>query len=131
MKKVFLCLILVLFVLTGCSNSKLSSITVDELKEKMSNKESFIVYFSQSDSNLEKTLKKVLADKDLQGYKVDTSKITSEEKNELELQIAYEEPSIVFIIKGKDSSKLSHVTSENATVKDITERLKDMNFIKE
>lgn len=131
MKRVFLCLILVLFVLTGCSNSKLSSITVDELKEKMSNKESFIVYFSQSDSNLEKTLKKVLADKDLQGYKVDTSKITNEEKNELELQIAYEEPSIVFIIKGNDSSKLSHVTSENATVKDITERLKDMNFIKE
>ncbi len=131
MKRIFLCLFLVLFVLTGCSSSKLSSITLDELNEKLSNKETFIIYFYQDNSELEKTLNKVLKENDLSGYKFDTSKITNEEKNKLELQIAYENPSIAFIIKGKDSSKLSHVTSESATVKDITERLKDMNFIKE
>ena len=130
MKKIFLSLFLSIFILTGCSNSKLSSINLDELNEKLTNKESFIVYFSQSDSNLEETLNKVLDENNITGYKIDTSKISKEDKNKLELEIAYEEPSIVFIINGKDPSKLSHVTSESSTSKEILERLKDMQFIK-
>ena len=131
MKKIFLSLLLVLFVLTGCSNSKLSSINLDELNEKLNKKETFIVYFSKSDNKLEDTLNEVLKENNLSGYKIDTSKINNEEKNKLELQIAYEEPSIVFIVNGLDSSKLSHITNQNTTKKEILARLKDMKFIKE
>ena len=131
MKKIFLSLLLVLFVLTGCSNSKLSSINLDELNEKLNKKETFIIYFSKNDNKLEDTLNNVLNENSLTGYKFDTSKISNEEKNKLELQIAYEEPSIVFVINGLDSSKLSHITNQNTTKKEILARLKDMNFIKE
>ncbi len=129
MKKIFLSLFLLLFVLTGCSSSNLSSLNLEELNEKLSNKESFIIYFSNGESTLEKTLDTVLKDNDLAGYKIDTSKISNEEKNKLELEIAYEEPSIVFIINGKDPSKLSHITKESATTKDILQKLKDIKFI--
>ena len=130
MKKIFLSLFLLIFVITGCSISKLSSINLDELNEKLNNKESFIIYFANGDSNLEKTLSSVLEENNIAGYKIDTSKISKEEKNKLEFEIAYEEPSIVFIINGKDPSKLSHVTSESITSKEISDRLKDMKFIK-
>lgn len=130
MKKIFLSLFLLIFAITGCSISKLSSINLDELNEKLNNKESFIIYFANGDSNLEKTLSSVLEENNIAGYKIDTSKISKEEKNKLEIEIAYEEPSIVFIINGKDPSKLSHVTSESITSKEISDRLKDMKFIK-
>lgn len=130
MKKIFLSLFLLVFALTGCTSSKLTSINIDELNEKLNNKESFIIYFASDESNLEETLNKVLNEKNIAGYKIDTSKISKEEKNKLEIQVAYEEPSIVFIINGKDPSKLSHVTNENTTSKEILERLKDIKFIK-
>lgn len=130
MKKIIFSLLLTMFLLTGCGNEKLSKITLDELNDKISNKETFIVYFYKNDSILEDTLNKALKDSNLEGFKIDTSKISSEEKNKLEIQIAYEEPSIVFVINGLDSSKLSHVTDENTTSKDIINRLKDMNYIK-
>ncbi len=129
MKKIFFSLILFTIILTGCSKSKLLSINLDELNDKLNKKESFILYFSPDDSNLEKTLNKVLEENNLEGYKIDTSKISNEEKNKLELQIAYEEPSIAFIIEGKDPSKLSHITSENISSKEILNRLIDMKFI--
>ena len=131
MKKIILGLLLTLFLFTGCSSSKLTTLSLEELNEKLTKKETFIVYFSKDDSNLEETLSKVLEDNNLEGYKVDTSDISDTEKNKLELQISYEEPSIVFVIAGKDPSKLSHVTNESATSKDIITRLKDMKFIKE
>ena len=131
MKKLIFSLILVIFILTGCSNSYLSKLSLDELNQKLSNKDTFIIYFSKDDSSLENTLVKALKDNNLEGYKIDTSNIKGDEKNQLELQIAYEEPSIVFVINGKDSSKLSHITNENATTKDITARLKDMKLIKD
>lgn len=130
MKKVFFCLFLFVFTLTGCSTSNLQSMNYNELQEKMHNKESFIIYFSQNESELEKKLSKVLDESNLTGYKIDTNKISSEEKNKLEVEIAYEDPSIVFIINGKDPSKLSHITDENITSKEIIQRLKDINFIK-
>ena len=130
MKKIFLSLLLSMFLLTGCSSSKLNKISIEELNKKIQDKETFIIYFSKNDSNLEKTLNKVLDNYDLEGYKIDTSKISNEEKNKLEIQIAYEEPSIVFVINGKDPSKLSHITSEVISTKDIIKRLQDMNFIK-
>ena len=130
MKKIFLSLLLSMFLLTGCSSSKLNKISIEELNKKIQDKKIFIIYFSKNDSNLEKTLNKVLDNYDLEGYKIDTSKISNEEKNKLEIQIAYEEPSIVFVINGKDPSKLSHITSEVISTKDIIKRLQDMNFIK-
>ena len=130
MKKIIFSLLLSIFILTGCGNSKLSKITLDDLNKKLENKETFIVYFYKDDSNLENTLNSVLENNNLEGFKIDTSKISNEEKNKLEVQIAYKEPSIVFVVNGNDPSILSHITDESTTSKDIINRLRDMKFIK-
>ena len=130
MKKIIYIFLLTIFFLTGCSNSKLTKITIDELNKKLTDKETFILYFAKEDSKLEKTLNTVLENNNLEGYKIDASEISTEDKNKLEPQIAYETPSIVFIIDGKDPSILSHVKDESITTKEIVNRLKDMNFIK-
>ncbi len=130
MKKIFLLVLIVLsFILTGCTSNVLSNISIDEVKEKMNNKESFIIYFTDKDSELlETNLKEVLAENNLKGFKVDISKINSDEENNFRLLIDYTNPSIVFIKDGIDPSILSHIKND-ATKKDITQKLIDMNFI--
>lgn len=130
-KTIFIFLLTITFLLTGCSNGVLTKISYDELSEKLNNKETFVVYFSSMDSNLENTLNDALSENNLEGFKVDTSKINNDEKLKLETSIAYTNPSIVFVINGKDSSILSHVINENTTKEEIVARLKDMKFIKE
>lgn len=132
MKKYVLFLLLLLtFFVSGCSKNSLSKISFDELNTKLNNKESFILYFnSDSNNNLEEKLDKVLTNNNLKGYIINASKLSDQEKIDLQLNIAYEEPSIVFIINGQDPTKLSHITDTNITTKQIEQRLKDMNFIK-
>ena len=133
MKKIYLCILLVLtFILTGCSSSNLSKISLDELNNKLDSKETFILYFASENNNaLEKTLVEVLEENNLTAYKVDTNKISDEERLKLQTSIDYKDPSIVFIIKGKDPSVLAHVTNSDNKKEDIINRLKDMNFIQE
>lgn len=133
MKKLFLVLILFVSVLlTGCSNSSLEVINLETLKEKINNKESFVVYFGNNDENiLETRLSDIKDEYNITAYKVNTDKISTDEKLAFQTVIDYETPSIVFVIDGLDSSKLSHITNTDTTKKQIIARLKDMNFIKE
>ena len=131
MKKYFLCLLLLLVFVSGCSKNSLSKLSISELNSKLNSKDSFILYFTSKDNtSLEEKLNKVLNNNNLKGYKIDASKLSEEEKLALQLKIDYTEPSIVFIINGQDPSKLSHVTDTNMTTKQIEQRLIDMNFIK-
>ncbi len=131
MKKIILSIVLTIFLLTGCSSSKLSTLSYDELNTKLSNKETFILYLANDDNKLEDKLESILSENNLEGYKINISDITLEQKNTLETKIYYEDACIVFIINGNDPSKLSHITDESITKKDIVKRLVDMNFIKE
>jgi PBP1b-binding outer membrane lipoprotein LpoB len=131
MKKIIFSILAVIFLVTGCSNSKLSKLSYDELNTKLSNKETFILYLANDDSKLGEKLESVLSENNLEGYKINISDITSEEKYALETKISYEDACIVFIINGNNPSKLSHITDESITKKDIVKRLVDMNFIKE
>ncbi len=135
MKKIFLILsVLIIIVVTGCSNSSsnLEKINLENLYSKLENKETFIVYFAKDDNTvLEKKLNTILENNNLTGYLVNVNKISDEEKIKLQPTITYEDNSIVFIIDGKDPSKLSHVTSDDVTNNELIARLKDMKFIKE
>ena len=132
MKRIFLILSLTFILLTGCGTSNLKELSFSELKNKLEQKESFIIYFDKGDENiLETKLNKIVKEYNLNGYTINTTKITNDEKLEIQPLIDYEEPSIVFVINGLDPSKLSHVTDKDITIKDIIQRLKDINFIKE
>ena len=131
MKKIIIFVLMSMgLIITGCSNSKLQKLSLDELYNKINNKESFVIYFDVEDSSLKDKFEKVVGNNNIDGYIIDTSKISEDEKIKLQPIISYESSSIVFIIDGKDSSILSHVTNSDTTVKEIEARLKDMNFIK-
>ena len=131
MKKRYLLIItLVMFLLTGCS-SKLSNINLNDLNEKMDKKESFVLYVYSQDDTLESTLSSVLDEYEFSAYKINVNKLNDEEKRELKLKFDYAEPSIIFIIEGKDPTVLAHVTDSNIRKSNLIDRLKNMEFIKE
>lgn len=130
-KRYFLLIMIFTLLLTACSSSKLSSINYNELKEKLDNKESFVLYLSSKDDTLEETLNKVLEEYNFTAYKINTDKLNDEDKLSLKLKFDYADPSIIFIIDGKDPTKLSHVSDSSIRKNSLIARLKDMNFIKE
>ncbi len=131
MKKVFLLLVLTIIFITGCSSKNLESINIDELNTKLENKDTFILYCADSDKfELEEKLVTVLEENNLTAYRLDTSKLEDEEKIKLQIKIAYESPSIIFIINGEDPTKLSHITSSTIKTSEIVARLIDMKYIK-
>lgn len=132
MKKISLLLIFILTIfLTACGKNNLENLSYKDLTNKLNEKESFIIYFgSDDDTELAKKLNTVLESNNLTGYKFDPSDLTEEEKNTLSIAIAYEDPSIVFVVEGRDPSKLTHVTDKDIIVKNLEQRLKDLGFIK-
>ena len=130
-KRYFLIVILFTLLLTACSSSKLSSISYNELKEKVNNKETFVLDVTTKDNTLEDTLKNVLEKYDFKAYKISLDDLNDSEKAELKLKYSYEDPTIIFIIEGNDPTILSHVTDSSIRSTDLIARLKDMNFIKE
>ena len=132
MKKVlYFISIISLFVLTGCSKSNLKTLSLDELYNKLENKDSFVLYIELGDSSLKNKLEKVLDSNNLTGYYINAGKISNDDKLKLEPKINYNNSEIVFVVEGKDPAQLSHVTNDNTTIKEIEARLKDMKFIKE
>ena len=131
MKKVLL-LIIGLFMLTGCSNSKIEELSYKELNKKFENKETFILYFDGTDGDvLEDTLNRVLEKENLVAYTIDTSKLSQDKINTLRYKTDYEEPSIVFIKEGTDPSILTHITDVYITDESLTTRLIALGFIEE
>ena len=132
MKKIlYFMSIIGIIILTGCSKSLLKSLSLDELYNKINNKESFVLYIELGNSTLKNKLEKIVESYNLNGYYIDARKISSDEKLQLEPLIQYDNTEIVFIIDGKDPSSLSHVTNDDTTIKEIEARLKDMKFITE
>ena len=128
-KKIFVLLLMTFITLTGCSSKNLKTISLDELNKKIEAKETFVLYTASKDNDLEKTITKVLEEKDITGYKLDTSNLSQTEGDNLKITIDYADPSVIFIIKGIDPTKLSHITDENITSSEIIARLEDMGFI--
>lgn len=130
MKRIIISILLIFILLTGCgSNNK--NIGFNELKEKMNNKDSFIVYFSGKDNLFKNKLNDIGKEYDLTIYTIDTNKISEEDKLNFQNKIDIKEEEIVFILNGQDPSKLSHVTDTSTSKKQIIQRLKDMHFINE
>ena len=132
MKKLSLFIVLLLTIfITGCGSNKLTSLSLDGLREMLDKKESFIIYFgSEKNTDLENKLNTVLERNDLEGYRMDINKLSDEEKIKLQKDIPFEDSSIVFIIEGRDPSKLSHVTDKDILIKHLENRLRNLKFIK-
>ena len=122
-------MLLLTVCLVGCKSDKISTISYESFKEKVDKKESLILFFGESET-METILNNVLNNHDLEAYKIKTKNLTDDEINELKLIIDYEDPSICFIVKGDNPSKLTNITDEYVTETKIENVLKDLEFIK-
>lgn len=133
MKKIFLFLTILLgcFLLTGCSSLK--EINYSTLKEMLDNKESFILEVVQTDCSHCKEFSprfdEVLKEYGLEAYKIDTQKLSKEEKKELD-SIIYVSgtPTVVFIKNGEETETYNRISGAVSNEK-IVKKLKQAGYI--
>ena len=116
MKKIFKVsfMLLVIFLLSGCSNKYLKEISYDEYKNLIKNKESFVLEIMSTNCsaciNFKPKLEEVTKE-----YKVEVKYINTEKLSEKETKELYKEagisgtPTVIFYKDGKEETKSSRI----------------------
>ena len=109
-------------------------LTYPELKEKVDNKESFILLFSQTDcphcAAFKPIFKEVLAKHDITAYEIQTDTLTKEEAIALkDIANVSATPTTIFIENGVEKSTSTRLKRESSSDK-IESRLKAVGYIK-
>ena len=113
----------------------LVELTYSELMEKIDNKESFILIFTQTDCShcheYKPVLKKILAENDIIGYELNLKTLSDEEKAKVKADVANVEgtPTTVFIENGQEKSTMNRING-NRSETDTINQLKKMGYIK-
>ncbi len=114
-------------------NSHLVLLNASEFKEKIENKESFIIIMTGSKcSHCESYLpifKKVLADYDLTAYQIHTDLLNNEEQAFVKgVATINGTPTVIFIKNGEEMSTMNRLVGEKSRTETI-DRLKVMGYI--
>lgn len=114
-------------------DSHLKIIDFKELQEKVNNKETFILLFSQTDcvhcAAFKPIFKEVLTKHDLTAYEIQLDTLTDDEKNQLyTIANVSGTPTTVFIENGAEKSTSTRLQGE-ATADKIEARLKAVGYI--
>lgn len=134
MKKILL-FVFALFCMTGCSSSNsLQNISYDDFKEKIENKESFVVYISRTGcshcESYEPTLIQVLKDHNLTVYKLNLANVTSSEESSIKKKVDLQgTPTLIYLEEGK--SDIDGALIGESTYKNTEDFFKDIEWIKE
>ncbi len=130
MKK-FILVITILLLTCACSNS-LKSIKIDNLEKKLNNKESFVLCLINDEEEgltLKKTLGKVIKDKKIDSFFINTDKLNDNDEEKLENLFTYEDSNIIiFIKKGQENSVLSRITDPFINEKDLQKELEEQGY---
>lgn len=143
MKKKIIFIAIILIAILGVlflifkkdNNSKyLINLSANELKEKIDNKDSFILLISRTGcshcAEYLPVFTKVLDDNKVTAYDVDLADFSKEERSYLnDIANVSGTPTTIFIEKGEEKSTINRIVG-TASRKDITDRLKTMNYIK-
>ena len=109
-----------LVITTGCTGSKyLKSLSYSQYKEKLKNKETFVLEIMKKDCSHCKSLKPKLIDV-IEKYKItvyyiDTSKLSDKENEELYQTTGISgTPTIIFYTNGVEATKSSRITGDSS-----------------
>lgn len=134
MKKIVIAL-LCIFIFCGCSyKSYIVDSNLDEIKEKVKNKETFILYIGSKNcshcAEFKPKLEDVANEYKLTMYYVDISKLDNNEENELKKIANYSgTPTTAFIDEGEDLGTQTHIDG-NVSIEKIRKSLKNIGYIK-
>lgn len=133
---IIICLILLIGGFIGdrlLSKSNLEEIKYAKMMEKVKNKDSFIVLFSQTTcrhcKDFKPKLEKVANEFDITIYYLETDLLTEEEHNELKKKFSYSgTPTTIFVINGEEKSAATRINGDVSKNK-IISKLKSNGFI--
>ncbi len=135
LKIILIIFVFILFV-TGCStnNKHIVEISLDDFKEKMANKNTFVLYIGNEDCThcvaYKPILESVLDEYDITIYHLDNSKLSDTEYNDFKTYINITRtPTIVFITDGEEETTLNRIVGETSKENTI-ERFKTNGYIK-
>ena len=139
MKKLIIIVLAVtcLFTVTGCTNksdSYLKELSYEELNKKLSNKETFFFVVTQDGcshcENFIPVIEKVLNDKKVVGYNLNTSKFSEEQNKEFDEKYGVTgTPTTIFIKDGEEVSLLQRINGEADSDK-VIRKLQNNGYIK-
>ena len=137
LKQILLVFVLIasLTCLNGCSNkSNIKEITLDELKEKIANKENFPLYVGNEGCShcisYKPILEAVANENDIVIYHLDNSKLKEDEQSEFKSIINISgTPTVAFITEGEEETTLNRIVGE-ASKESTIKRFKSNGYIK-
>ena len=117
-------------------NKYLIELKMDELREKINNKESFILLISQTTcshcAEFKPHFKKVLAANKVTAYYIEKDLLNADEENELKtIANITGTPTTIFIVDGEEASTNYRIKGSGVTEQNIKDRLISMGYIKE
>lgn len=124
-----------LFVYNYFIKSNLIELDVDEVVEKINNKESFVLCISQTTCNhcasYKPKLEKISKNYDIELFFIDIDKYKEEEINEFKKNISFDgsTPVTAFIIEGEEKTASNRIFGDSTYTK-IVDKLKKTGFIK-
>lgn len=133
-KKILISILLIFCFITGCNKNYLKSIDYNVFKEKIENKETFIVEVVQTGcsacKNFTPRFNKVLNKYSIEAFQINYSSLSDEEKEEFDTTFSISStPTVFFITKGEETSVLTRMVGSLEEDK-IINKLKDAGYIK-
>lgn len=139
MKKLLcgLCIILSLFLFTGCSKLKTyEELSFEQVMEKLNKKEDFILFIGSSQCShclsYEPKLNSVIKDYQVKVYYIDVYELSDEENNKFHAKISYGNvtPITVFIKNGEETNSYNRIRGDQDT-ETIVKMFQKNGYIKE
>lgn len=142
-KKIFIIAIIFLILIIGgllvynfFIKNKLIELNVDEVIEKINNKESFVLCISQTEcehcNNFKPKLKKIVSEYKIDIFYIDINKYEQEDVNKFKKEITFDgnTPVTAFIINGEEPSASTRINGDVKYSK-IIDKFKKFGFIEQ
>lgn len=138
MKKIFICLILLLPLIVGCNSSKLKEyeeISYDEFITKIDNKDDFILFIGSATcshcASFKTTINSIIQKYQIKIYYIDINKFNVDQENKFRSYINFGgTPTTVFIYSGEEKTTYNRING-NLGYDKVVDRLTKEGYIKE
>lgn len=133
MKKILILLIIPILLLCGCSKKTYTEISYNDLKQKVENKEDFILFIGANScahcTSYKTTINSIVNNYNVEVYYIDVDNLSEKEDSYLKALAPYTgTPTTVFIENGKEKSIYSRVEG-NMDYEYVVEKFKKNGYI--
>ncbi len=137
MKKIFLFIITLLFLFTGCGKklTTYEELEYDEFIEKIENKDSFVLFIGSATCQhcdvFKETIKSVIKNYQIKVYYIDIHKFSEQQSNKFKTYINFSAtPTTVFIYDGDEKTTYNRING-NLSYDKVVSKLTKAGFIEE